>query len=105
MRSAAPLLVALAATACGALIVPSPALPIVHGNVAHTARTRLANAHGDNNDGLERPIDALVPLLIQVIPIGAFILLGRFIVPSIALPLAVVAAAILIFITQPPDER
>lgn len=57
----------------------------------------------DDNFG-ERRIDALIPLLIQLLPITAFFILGNVIWPTIRLPLAIVLVCAILAITTPPED-
>ena len=52
----------------------------------------------------DRDRQALLPFLIQIVPIGFFILVGRELLPAIAPPLALLALIIFLVVSAPPDD-
>jgi hypothetical protein len=61
---------------------------------------------GDDESGVPAEVDAaaIVPLLVQLVPIGTLVALGWFVIPNVILPLGLVGGALFLVISQPLEE-
>ena len=57
-----------------------------------------------DTDEDEDDTQALLPALVQIVPISVLAILGGVVLPLLLKPLAVVALAVLVVVSEPPDK-